>query len=426
MGLTALILSVVVDAIWPLRGRAQALPLETEARDAVAAGAADPEAADPLADPPYDPLTDPFGDPSGDPLTDSLRDPLRDPSADPLREPLRDPLRVPVANAAEAAGTAHPLLRPALRLIDWVAIDNAGSAATLHAPSVPSVPRTASPTGSVRAGPRQVTAAGWLAVVGIPVLLVAVAEAMLASISGFLVFVLHVAVLYLSVGLGAFHRQFSELQLLVGAGEEASARLVLARWIGAGDAAAVRFRRAAATDWSANPTAPTLSSAAAGQALLAAYRDVFAPLFWYVVLPGAIGPVLYLFSRFAACYSSPFARTAYYWIDWLPLRLVSLLFALAGRFEDTMYGLRAVSGIRVGGQPDPYLHQRLVLLPVAGGALGLRLADSGVDDYLRTHAPDLDLPGAEPEGASLRSVSGLLLRSGFIALGAYLLIVLLR
>ena len=420
MGLIALILSVVIDAIWPLRGRPQNVPLDPEARDAFAAGtAADPEAADPLADPPYDPLADPFGDPSGDPLTDSLRDPLRDPLRDTLADPLADPRRGPGAEAADAGCATHPLLPPALRLIDWVAIEDAGTAAMLHAPSVPGASR------APRAAPRQVAAAGWLAVVGIPVLLVGLAEAMLGSITGFFVFVLHVAVLYLTVGLGAFHRQFSELQLLVGAGEDASARLVLARWIGAGGAAAVRFRRASAIGRSADATTPSLASAASGHALQAAYRDVFAPLFWYVVLPGAIGPVLYLFARFAACHSSPFARTAYYWIDWLPLRLVSLVFALVGRFEDTMYCLRAVSGIRMDGQADPYLHQRLVLLPVAGGALGLRLADAGVDDHLRTHAPDLDLPGAEPEGASLRSVSGLLLRSGVVALGAYLLIVLL-
>jgi adenosylcobinamide-phosphate synthase len=270
-----------------------------------------------------------------------------------------------------------------------------------------------------------VTAPGWLVVVGLPVVLVALAQWLLGTLTGFFVLLLHVAVLYLTVGLGAFHRQFSELQLLVGAGEEDSARVVLARWMGAGGAAVARLRGSAASRQSADVSAPTLASAAAGHAVLAAYRDVFAPLFWYLILPGAIGPVFYLFARFAACQSRPFARTAYDWIDWLPLRLLSLVFALVGRFEDTMYALRAVSPIRVSDTADPYLHQRLVLLPVAGGALGLRLADAGVDDHLRTQVPDLDLPGAEPEAASLRPVSGLLLRSGVVAAGAWLFAVLL-
>ena len=169
----------------------------------------------------------------------------------------------------------------------------------------------------------------------------------------------------------------------------------------------------------------TLAASAAGHAILAGYREVFAPLFWYVVLPGAIGPVIYLFARFAACHSQPFARSAYYWIDWIPLRLASFVFAVVGRFEDTMYSLRAVGRIRVADDADPYLHQRLLLLPVAGGALGLRLADAGVDAHLRTHAPDLDLPGAEPEGSSLRSVSNLLLRSGVVAACTWLLVILL-
>ena len=66
MGLIALIFSVVLDAIWPLRGRPQDLPLSRQAGDAgrMSGAAADPEAADPLADPPYDPLIDPLVDPA--------------------------------------------------------------------------------------------------------------------------------------------------------------------------------------------------------------------------------------------------------------------------------------------------------------------------------------------------------------------------
>ena len=68
MGLIALILSVVVDAVWPLRGRTQDLPFDAQAGGVVAADeAVDPEAADPLADPPYDPLIDPAVDAALDP-----------------------------------------------------------------------------------------------------------------------------------------------------------------------------------------------------------------------------------------------------------------------------------------------------------------------------------------------------------------------
>ena len=392
MGLIALILSVVVDAIWPLRGRPQALSSDEEVRDR----SLDDDAADPLAEVPYDPLSDSAaGGPSS-------------------------------AQAASAAPAvpylAHPLERYALRLIDWMADD-------------------ASVDGGVR---RHLSVPGWLVVVGIPVVLVVLAQAILGAVAGLLVFALHVAVLYLTVGLGAFHRQFSELQLLIGAGEERSARLVLARWMAAGSAG---LRAADAAGAEAAPadhpsgsdpagatgtsdagtsdadSALPLAGVATAHAVLAAYRDVFAPLFWYAVLPGAIGPVLYLFARFAACHSLPFARIAYYWLDWIPLRLASLGFALVGQFEDTIFCLRAVGAIRaaIAATGDAYLHQRLLLLPVAGGALGCRLTDAGVDAQLRMHALDLDLPGFDQEASSLRGVSGLLLRSGVVWVGIYLL-----
>ena len=424
MGLIELILSVVVDAVWPLRGRTQDLPFDAQAGGVVAADeAVDPEAADPLADPPYDPLIDPAVDAALDPSAmrdDPARDPLADAVPDPLTAGRAGSSPAPAPVAAAAGYTAHPLLRHALRLIDWVASDRGPA----PQPGLPVSPAsTASPVG-----PRHLSVGGWLVVVGVPAVLVAVAEALLGAVAGLFVFILHVAVLYLTVGLGAFHRQFSELQLLVGAGEDASARVVLARWIGAGGPPTARSQRATtvpADGLGTGTTAPTLAASAAGHAILAGYREVFAPLFWYVVLPGAIGPVIYLFARFAACHSQPFARSAYYWIDWIPLRLASFVFAVVGRFEDTMYSLRAVGRIRVADDADPYLHQRLLLLPVAGGALGLRLADAGVDAHLRTHAPDLDLPGAEPEGSSLRSVSNLLLRSGVVAACTWLLVILL-
>lgn len=396
MGLIALILSVVVDAIRPLRGRREETRFDVTAHDASL-----DEAADPL-DVPYDPLVEPLPDPLVDILPELAPDLSAEfPAGPPSASAARSAARSPGDRLVKAE--PHPLQRYALWLIARVA------------------PRAGASAEPGRQ--RHLSMPGWLVVVGVPVLLVAAAEAVLGAVAGILVLVLHVAVLYLAVGLGAFHRQFSELRLLIGAGEETSARLVLARWIGAGaTAAAIRNDDAALGD-SARP----LAGLATSHAILAAYRDVFAPLFWYAVLPGAIGPVLYLFARFAACLSYPFAQTAYYWLDWIPLRLATLGFALVGQFEDTLFCLKAVSAIRPAAdvEADPYLHQRLLLLPVAGGALGLRLADAGVDEQLRRQAPDLDLPGVDPEASSLRPVAGLLMRSGVVWIGVYLLAQLL-
>ena len=333
---------------------------------------------------------------------------------------------VPGSAAAAAAGAdaglPHPLQRHALRLIDWMSSDDADSGGTVG---------------------RHLSAPGWVVAVGIPVVLVAGAEAVLGVLGGFFVFLLHVFVLYLTVGLGSFYHRFLELQLLIGAGEERSARRVLQRWMAAGtgghrvdDGEAAMNRAAAAghAPEAGGSGTSRLARPATVQAVLAAYRDVFAPLFWYALLPGAIGPVLYLFARFAACHSYPFARTAYDWIDWIPLRLASIGLALAGQFEDAVFSLRAVSGVRTqGGErtrqgpepeaaPDPFLHQRVLLLPVAGGALGLRLTDAAVDAVLRMHAPDLDLTEADAEPSSLRPAADLLLRSSVLWVSLYLLV----
>jgi adenosylcobinamide-phosphate synthase len=208
---------------------------------------------------------------------------------------------------------------------------------------------------------------------------------------------------------------------------------VLQRWESAGGGHRTDIGGTAGAGAHATRSAPEVGSGsgtlrlarpAAAQAVLAAYREVFAPLFWYALLPGAIGPVLYLFARFAACHSYPFALTAYHWMDWIPLRLASSGLALAGRFEDAMFCLRAVSGVRAAHEaaPDPFLHQRVLLLPVAGGALGLRLTDAAVDSVLRAHAPDLDLPEADSQPLSLQPVVGLLMRSSVLWVGLYLLV----
>jgi hypothetical protein len=162
---------------------------------------------------------------------------------------------------------------------------------------------------------------------------------------------------------------------------------------------------------------------------------VFAPLFWYILLPGAIGPVLYRAAQFlterwargaqggsmppadatgstgstgstgvppgesAAGPGEPygrFARSAYGWLDWLPVRLSAAGFAVVGNFEDAVYCWRAASAVRGGDE------QRRLLLMTGGGALGLRIADARVEAEVRGDAAALDadpsLSGGAPSG----------------------------
>lgn len=296
----------------------------------------------------------------------------------------------------------------------------------------------------------ELTWPGWFGVVGIPVIVVVVAGWLLGAVSGLLTLALHAGLLYLTVRLGPFYRLLSALRLLLGAGEAGSARVLLRRWddessMSAASAeppvaavARARDEAEADADADAESSGPLVRDAIA-RVLLVAFRDVFAPLLCYFVLPGATGAVLYLFARQAAASGGGVARTAYALIDWIPLRVAAGTFALAGQFEETVFRLKAVSGLnrhpaaadsdgdeRGGGAvDDPYAHQRLFLLPVAGGALGLALTDAQTESELRHRAPDLELHGAEPSAGSMDAAAGLLGRSAAIGFGLYLLVVLL-
>jgi adenosylcobinamide-phosphate synthase len=297
--------------------------------------------------------------------------------------------------------------------------------------------------GSTDAGRRRHGMLGWSLAVGGAVLAVALAEWALGAVSGILVFALHVAVLYFTVGFRQFSHAFTEIQLALAAGDLEGARQALQRWIRQQDPDFVL----------GEPSVGELCRIAIARALIAAHRHVFGPLFWYILLPGAIGPVMYRAAQFlserwaggghapAAAVPDPavppsgsgapaalaaagepygsFAQRAYGWIDWLPVRLAAAGFAIVGNFEDAVYCWRAASS-STGVDA-----QRRVLLMTGGGALGLRLADPRIeaDVHRPSPAPDadpslavgsaggFDWSGADPEPASLRSAVGLVWRS---------------
>ena len=110
---------------------------------------------------------------------------------------------------------------------------------------------------------------------------------------------------------------------------------------------------------------------------MASHRHVFGVLVCFVLLPGPCGAVLYCVAAeldavwgrrsqdpndaFAA-----FARQAFAVVDWLPLRLTALLFAVVGNFEDAMFSWRT-------RDLNDARHAAIVLASGAG-ALGVRLA----------------------------------------------------
>jgi adenosylcobinamide-phosphate synthase len=123
--------------------------------------------------------------------------------------------------------------------------------------------------------------------------------------------------------------------------------------------------------------------------LVDAYRQVFAVIFWFVILPGPAGAVLYrAVALLAEEWNTPSpgvepsapvasraefgrpARRLLALLDWIPVRLTALAFAVVGDFEDAVSCWRTQAqrwAKQEGGLPIG------ILLASGGGALGVQL-----------------------------------------------------
>jgi adenosylcobinamide-phosphate synthase len=128
---------------------------------------------------------------------------------------------------------------------------------------------------------------------------------------------------------------------------------------------------------------------AIAHAVLFAHRWVFGVLFWFCLLAplglAPAGAVLYHCAEFATRYwrgkpdAEPAAsdalraavQTAWRVIDWLPVRVTALVFAIVGNFEDAIaaWQQRQADEAQGGAGRD----NDAVLLAAAAGALGIRL-----------------------------------------------------
>ena len=134
--------------------------------------------------------------------------------------------------------------------------------------------------------------------------------------------------------------------------------------------------------------------------LVDAYRQVFAVLFWFAVLPGPAGAVMYWcvhllarewagvapgeedtpMSRARALFGEP-VRGLLHVLDWVPVRLTALSFAIVGDFEDAAYCWRM--------QPETWKTEE------GGVPMGLLLA-SGAGALGVTIGGPLALPAGPP------------------------------
>jgi len=146
-----------------------------------------------------------------------------------------------------------------------------------------------------------------------------------------------VGLLYLTIGFRQFSQRFTDMQLALNQNDVARAAAIFVEW---------RRQTRPDTELSlAGLDASRLVRLAVEHALVCAFRQVFAVLFWFMILPGPSGAVLYRVSELAARsweqtgrrLNSEFAWAAHRWLavmDWIPARLTALAYAVAGQFEE--------------------------------------------------------------------------------------------
>jgi adenosylcobinamide-phosphate synthase len=253
----------------------------------------------------------------------------------------------------------------------------------------------------------------WLLVVVGLALVVGALHAVASSISLVLGLAVNVAVLFVALGFRQFSHRGTEIQIALSNGDLNAARRELTAW-----------KQQSDPSYTAADLSPEeVVRQAIEHGLLLAQRHVFGVFFWFVVLPGPMGAVVYrlaehlsrVWNRPPPSGTSPdlfgdFARRAFAWIDWIPARLTSLGFAIVGDFEGAIYCWRQVARqAPTDAMPSP--DSRTLLLATASGALGMRLMPTA---EAVKHFDEVGNEGAglaEPTVAALRSVVGLVWRA---------------
>lgn len=225
----------------------------------------------------------------------------------------------------------------------------------------------------------------WSLAVLLPTLLSALVFWALSWVAGFLAWIWVVAVVYLSMGFRQFSHHFTEIRDALAQGDEDAARTELARWLSIETHRLTRHQLIALT---------------MQNGVLGAHRHVLGVIVCFAVFAafglGPAGAVLYRLAQLVGqrwimptteglvgASTATCAERAWAAIDWVPVRMSALCFAVVGHFEESLSRWREPIDSTLPSNDA-------VLLAAAGGALAVEWREAsqtaGVEEGGVVHA----------------------------------------
>ena len=241
----------------------------------------------------------------------------------------------------------------------------------------------------------------WLLAVLVPMAVAAAVYFMLLQVSPFLAWGWNAIVLYATMGFKYFSNTNSAIAEALKNQDIDRARNLLGKW------------RGESTD---ELEANEIVRLTIEQIFTCSHRQIFGVLAWFVVLSplGPVGAILYRLSSILdhkwggmdvaeAGEFGTFSARMFEWLDWVPVRLTAISFAIVGDFEDAVYCWRS--------QASNWMHKTQgILLSSGAGALGIKLGDPIHKNGAVEFRPDLGL-GDEADTDYMQSAVSLIWRT---------------